>query len=347
MITLITGVPGTGKTCYMIDFLLQAEKENRPIFVHGIPDLKIPHTPVYCSALSCTVCGQTKPESGEILLAEEWDHWAPDGAFLCFDEVQNVYRPRKQGTPAPSSVMAFETHRHSGIDFFLLSQSPMLFDSNVRRLIGRHIHLKSNWSGRNQYEWSECQESVKSTSGAVKSSYTLNKKNFGKYKSAELHTKQKRKIPAAVFALVALLLVGGFLGTRIYGSFTNKDLLEESGAVASGLPPAAASQSTATRADIGPSIFDYEPVVINHPESAPAFADLVQVVSYPRIAACVQLIASGDCKCYSQQGTRIDVEYSYCRNFVRERPFDPYKPDLDSAISPKRQQRPSIVSDSN
>lgn len=114
--------------------------------------------------------------------------------------------------------------------------------------------------------------------------------------------------------------------------------------MASGLPPAAASQSTATRADVGPSIFDYEPVVINHPESAPAFADLVQVVSYPRIAACVQLIASGDCKCYSQQGTRIEVEYSYCRNYVRERPFDPYKPDFNSAISPKRQNRPSIIS---
>ena len=71
MITLITGVPGSGKTCYVIDFIQQALKESRPVFVHGIPELKLDHTPVYCRALSCKVCEETRPAAGEILLAEE------------------------------------------------------------------------------------------------------------------------------------------------------------------------------------------------------------------------------------------------------------------------------------
>lgn len=345
MITLITGVPGTGKTCYMITFLLQAQKDERPIFVHGIPELKIPHTPVYCKAASCSVCAGNRPDDGtEILLAEEWDHWAPEGAVMCFDEVQNVYRPRKQGVAAPSSVMAFETHRHTGIDFFLLSQSPMLFDSNVRRLIGRHIHLRTNWAGRQQFEWAECQESVKSVSGAIKSNYTLDKKNFALYKSAELHTKQKKKMPPALYVLASMLCVMGFLGYKISQSMGDKFAPVDAAAGAALADTPAALQS-ASPETVVPNLYDYEPVIANRPESAPAYADLVQVVSYPRISACVMQKRSGDCKCYSQQGTRIEVEYSYCRNYVRERPFDPYKADLEAATAPKPQKRPSIASD--
>lgn len=345
MITLITGVPGTGKTCYMITFLLQAQKDERPIFVHGIPELKIPHTPVYCKAASCSVCTGNRPDDGtEILLAEEWDHWAPEGAVMCFDEVQNVYRPRKQGVAAPSSVMAFETHRHLGIDFYLLSQSPMLFDSNVRRLIGRHIHLRTNWAGRQQFEWAECQESVKSVSGAIKSNYLLEKKNFALYKSAELHTKQKKKLPPALYVLAVMLCVMGFLGYKISVSMNDKFSPDNATAVnAPAVAPVALVGGDLQ--EIVPDSYDYKPLVVNHPESAPAFSELVKVVSYPRTSACVHTVSNGDCRCYTQQGTRIEVEYSYCRNYVRERPFDPYKADLEAATSPRTQKRPVVASD--
>lgn len=344
MITLITGVPGTGKTCYMMKFLLDARREGRPIFVHGIPELKIEHTPIFCRALSCKVCQDTMPEDSDILYAEDWDKWADTGAFICMDEVQNIYRPRKAGANAPSSVMAFETHRHSGIDFFLLSQSPMLFDSNIRRLIGRHIHLKGNWAGKQQFEWSECQENLKSTGGAVKSSYSLDKKNFALYKSAEIHTKQSRKIPPAAYLLVALLVGGVFLGFRVKNSFADRTMELAPDTTVQVVAGAIASDGSVALVPV-PAIYNFEPLIINHPESAPAFAHLVEVVSYPRVAACIYTVKSGRCNCYSQQGTTLDVEYSYCRNYVRERPFDPYKSDLDSAISPKRQNRPLIVSD--
>lgn len=347
MINLLTGVPGAGKTCYMMQFLLDARREGRPLFVHGIPELKIPHTPIFCKALSCKVCHDIMPPESsdvDVLYAEDWDKWAPDGAVICMDEVQNIYRPRKQSQEAPTSVMAFETHRHSGLDFWLLSQSPMLFDSNIRRLVSRHIHLKGNWAGRNQFEWGECQENLKSTSGAVKSSYKLDKRNFALYKSAELHTKQSRKIPPAVFALVVLLVGGVFLGFRVKDTFAYR-----STALAPDAPVrelGAMSVADTIIPEILPQDYDYVPVVVNHPESAPAFAKLVEVVSYPKTSACVYVVSSGACRCYSQQGTSLDVEYTYCRNFVRDRPFDPYKPDLNSAIAPKRQSRPSVTSSS-
>jgi len=134
MITLITGVPGSGKTTYAMSFLIDASSQGRPVFVHGIPGLTLKHEQVFCSANSCEVCQSTKRSPGD-LIAEEWHIWAPDFSYIVFDECQNIYRPRNVGSEPPGSVKAFETHRHRGIDFLLLSQSPMLFDSNIRRLV--------------------------------------------------------------------------------------------------------------------------------------------------------------------------------------------------------------------
>jgi len=47
MITLITGLPGNGKTLYTISFVKAlAEKENRPVFYSGITDLALDWTEI-------------------------------------------------------------------------------------------------------------------------------------------------------------------------------------------------------------------------------------------------------------------------------------------------------------
>lgn len=92
-------------------------------------------------------------------------------------------------------------------------------DGNVRRLVGKHIHLRPTWAGRYQYEFPECNDSTKNTSSGVKSSYKLNTKVFDLYKSASIHTKQNKKIPAAVYAVIALFFIIGFLGFRLSDRF--------------------------------------------------------------------------------------------------------------------------------
>src|SRR4030067_873930 len=52
-------------------------------------------------------------------------------------------------------VAALETHRHGGFDIWLISQHAGLIDANVRKLIGRHIHLREGLLGRYLYEWAE------------------------------------------------------------------------------------------------------------------------------------------------------------------------------------------------
>lgn len=336
MITFITGVPGTGKTCYLMTELLKARAEYRPIFQHGIPELVIEHEPIYCHAHSCKWCEENRPKDASVmyLKAEEWDIWAPTGALIVMDEVQNIYRPRGQGAKVPSSVAAFETHRHQGLDFFLLTQNPMLVDSNIRRLGGKHQHLTAGWAGRTMYEWDEVQENVKATSGAVKTGYKLDKSNFKLYKSSQLHTKINRRIPPAVYALGFIVVVIGLLGYRLFNrgveviSGGNPEALPVAESTQSGdLTPSSASPFTPVSAiRPGGSPFDRNPLIDNFPESAPAYAELVEVVEYPRISGCMRSATRGTCDCYLQTypATVAPVSYSYCLAYLDNPPFDPY-----------------------
>ena len=219
MINLITGGPGTGKTAYSLLFMQKMISEGRPLFVHGVPDLKLKHEVVKCNSPSCEPCGKLEDfshTSFDYLKAEEWHEWAPDGAVIFYDEVQNIYRPRASTKEVPPSVAAFEVHRHRGLDFFLITQSPHLIEINVRKLVGRHIHLRSTWAGRYQFEWPECHDNVQAVTQAVKSKYKLPKKVFSLYKSASLHTKQERKVPFVAFFLVFVVLMLAGLSYRIY-----------------------------------------------------------------------------------------------------------------------------------
>lgn len=136
MITLITGAPGTGKSAALVSLLKELSK-GRTIYVNGIPDLKIDHQ--------------------ELEDPTKWIDDVPDGSIIVIDEVQRIWRPRGPGQKVPPDIAALETHRHRGIDFYIVTQGPRLVDTNVRALVGRHVHLRDlGFLGRWWYEWPEC-----------------------------------------------------------------------------------------------------------------------------------------------------------------------------------------------
>ena len=197
MLYLITGVPGSGKTLKMIsDLMTREDLKNRPLYLEGIPEVKedvIPHFPI--------------PE-GESM--QTWHKWAPTGAILVIDECQRVFRPRPSGSKVPDYVAELETHRHKGIDIFLLTQHPRLIDANVRNLIGHHCHIsKTNLGVRRMVEWNACgdPQNRKSIAEGVKSVYTLDKRAFGVYKSAEEHTKINTRLSRVVYIFPVVLAV--------------------------------------------------------------------------------------------------------------------------------------------
>ncbi|MCF7521964.1 zonular occludens toxin domain-containing protein [Neisseria sp. ZJ106] len=340
MLYLITGVPGSGKTLKMIsDLMNRKDLQNRPLYLDGIPEVKgdiIPNQPI--------------PE-GESM--QTWHKWAPTGAILVIDECQRVFRPRPSGSKVPDYVAELETHRHKGIDIFLLTQHPRLIDINVRSLIGHHCHIgKTNLGVRRMIEWERFGDPQSKTDvqNAVKSVYTLDKNAFGVYKSAEEHTKIKVKRSKAIYILpvaILVVLIGCFYVYKSWKTIekpTNtakKIEAQASSPEAVGAVAAPAANDTNASGQYPPqenslqapqteaskpylSKADYEPRIQGQPHTAPIYDNMnkaVKTMPYP--VACVQ--NGNKCTCYTDQATPIQgFDKKQCLDFVKNGIYNPY-----------------------
>lgn len=207
MLYLLTGVPGSGKTLKVVSMLAkQKDFMNRPLYVDGILDLKIPHEEI--------------PEGESI---QTWPKWAPPGAIIVVDECQRIFRPRPSGSKVPDYVAELETHRHRGLDFLLITQHPRLIDVHLRGLIEHHTHFgKTNLGLRRKLEWTtggaKDPESRANIREALISVYRLDKSVYGLYKSAEEHTKIRTKRSKVLYLIpIAIALLGG--GLYYFSSF--------------------------------------------------------------------------------------------------------------------------------
>lgn len=327
MITLITGQPGAGKTLLLVSEFLKPEADKgRRIIADAIPDLVVPHEPAPALA------GWTKTESdpssqtGTKLLFD-----FPQGSIVAIDEAQRVYRPRAVGSKVPPEVAAFETHRHQGLDFILITQHPNLIDSNVRKLVGRHLHIRDvGILGRKVYEWPECGNVEQFRNAPVQRRYSLDDKAFGLYKSASLHVKPKRGIPKGlvVAGISVVLLLGG---TGFAWHSISKKLNPEATTATTATPQAAgaavpSSSGHASSVDPVKTASDYLtesiPVYPGRPETAPMYAALLDVRNVPRVVGCID--TGKRCKCVTQQGTDAGLDNMQCRNWIASPPFDPY-----------------------
>jgi zona occludens toxin len=320
MITLITGTPGSGKTAYVVGhIMLKAAEEGRPVFQMGIPDLQVPHLPTPPMD-EWTYLKESEEEPGLML-----PYFAfPENSLIVLDECQRVYRLRPNGSKVPDHVAAFETHRHTGVDFVLMTQHPQLLDNHVRKLVGRHIHLRDvGMLGRWQYEWPECTDVGQFRNAPVKKRYSLPKKAFSLYKSASLHIKPTRSVPPALYALgVALLAVAGF-GWQVFGTIQGK---------ISGDKPQAVSQLDAPSRESSGAInisseslqLEMVPRVQDRPETAPVYDALRVAREMPETVGCIR--QDTDCTCYTHQGSRAIVSHAYCEAWMAgNRPFNPYR----------------------
>jgi len=222
MITLITGVPGMGKTAMLVHTLLKNEKAgfaSRPVFVMGINNLLLEHT--QAPPVEQWTEKRVSSEDPSLFL----DYYTfPPNSILVVDEAQRVFRNRSSGTKPPPHVMALETHRHTGLDIILLTQKPHLLDINARELVGRHVHIKNTILGRKLFEWFEFNDVTNRSNldAATKRSYSPPKEVFSLYKSAEVHTKQPRRIHQIWLYLFIATIAMFYFGNKIYSRISEK-----------------------------------------------------------------------------------------------------------------------------
>lgn len=327
MITLISGVPGAGKSLYCVtEVLLVLQTQNRKaisegkaprrVFVDGIPDLLVEHEPAED--------------------VRKWHEWIPDGSVLVVDEIQRYWRPDNSKS-VPEDIAALELHRHRGVDIFIMTQHPMLLNLNVRKLIGKHIHLRRTALGVYVYEWSECVTPDSAWKSAIsKLKWSHPKSSFGLYKSASEHQKVKFRIPRVLITLILSVLVfigaGGYVAYTIYSSVVGSNKSKEQTAQsADKKPQPLVSSSQAQTALVSSSqqlVIDdpvkaFTPRFAGLPESAPAYDPVRKVAVMPVVSGC---IADADrCQCITQQGTLVDMPDNVCRERLHHPSFNAYK----------------------
>lgn len=322
MITLITGVPGAGKTALAVRELLALRGE-RPVF-SNINGLKIDHFPI------------------DHVWVSKWHENAPEDALIVIDEAQHSFRPRPQGSRVPENVAAFETHRHMGVDFILITQRPTLIDANIRGLVGRYLHVRQTALSRMIHEAPEVvnfqEKSTREENAKVP--YKLPREVFSLYTSSQLHTKKSRpRLPTAVYMLVAAAIGLTGLGWYAFDSISDRtDNAPGAPAAALGdgrkpapLPP---GEVGAVAVDGGMRLkLATLPTDPDNPLSAPLYEPVAPPVVAPEVVGCIA--SASRCRCYTQQRTPIWLPEEQCRLRVAGEYYDPYRqPVLESKTGP-------------
>lgn len=339
MITLITGVPGSGKTLSVVSDLAKKVKKEwagRKIFTHGIPDLVIPTEKI--------------PEGHTINDMNVWLQYPENnGSVVIIDEAQNIFPPRSSGSKTPELVEWLHVHRHSGVDIILITQMPGRIDKQVRDLVGAHYHIHKTPLGvRMRYFWDYCENSPKSgMKNARPEVYKFDKKAFGLYKSAEIHTKVKTPKSRVLWVIPVALIVFGFTSYMGYsllsGLGSSEKAASENSSVSSvvevpsdDLKKSVKDKSVMAGQEIGGQIAPSQnknlteemlkPKIDGLVESKPLYDSIRQVRQLEYPVACISGGKSG-CSCYSSQGTVIkEIDKKTCNDYAKNgMPFNPYK----------------------
>jgi zona occludens toxin len=311
-----------GKTALLVQMLM-GQYAGRPVFTN-VRGLTLEHSKLPLIEEWTT---EERNDQG----TSEYQFTFPPGSVVAIDECQQFFRPRATGSKVPPYISAFETHRHRGIDFILLTQGSGLLDANIRKLVkgGLHIFLKSSYLGRYRYEKSEVinEDDKSSYSLATKRKYRLPKETFNLYKSAELHTKPPRaKLPWAAYVVVGAVAIGGFLAwkttSRISGVVNPGETKAEG--VNQDVPRLNDGRAVAVMASAVPArlVEAMTPADDANPLSAPLYAAVVPPVVAPEVVGCIASAKS--CTCYSQQATPVWLPPEQCRQRAAGLYYDPY-----------------------
>lgn len=286
MITLITAVPGSGKTLYAVSLIQKFLDEGRPVY-QNISGL------------------QTDKFQNNHLLFDAPDDWTetPDGSVVIYDECQQPHlypATGERGKVLDKRLTAMETHRHTGHDLFFITQAPTFVHHHVRKLVGCHIHFYRGSGATNvaRYEWSHTCDNPNDRNEQRRADFSIfrfDKKLFGLYQSSTVHTHRFR-IPKKIIGLAVLILCIAFFVVYMFsqgGIFGGQSDIQGA-AKADSQRPAAAPVTT--------------------PRSTP-YAYLSDTPSIVPVGGCVASATA--CRCYLKDMTPLDLPDAQCRALIR------------------------------
>ena len=305
MIRLITATPGSGKTCLVVEWLLkEVDKQFYGEIYTNIEDLRI-------------VGVKSLPPNADWRLLNPDKDKDKKPILMVVDEAQYFDAFMKE-TKQNAIGKDLSTHRHYGIDLWIITQSPKLLNSYVLENVGEHVHLYRPQKKKtvNVYWWSYAQSSLTKT--AFKSAddmqkWRLNPQVFDYYKSTSQVTDSKARTSQKVISTVItgiIILVGiGFFVNNGFQSF--QAMQHKKGDNVLGVDTKQLPNSPAS---------SVAPVVVQSVASVPVPVTTQNLSVQPQIdpmQAELQRVASviqfGDkCTLYNSKGTVLDLPHDDC-----------------------------------
>jgi len=297
-LTVLTGTPGAGKTLHAIEKLILPMVGTS--ISHTDSDgvtTEIPRV-IYTNIKGLQVDHELI-DDGDKGGLKNWHEWAKPGSMIVYDEFQKVMPPRANGSAVPPFIQHLDTHRHMGVDFVFITQNVMNVDRHVHGLTGRHIHVRrmGNLPFAIVYEWDHCSRQLLYSKAISQGTWRFNKAVYKLYHSADLHTKQPRKIPILVWFILSGLVGAPVLAYNVYQSYQEK--LKPAGL-------AARPTTTFSVTPYRPASAPVAPGSIGHPTG-------VFPVALGRLAAAAGCAVVRDrCDCYSSDGIKVEPDISVC-----------------------------------
>lgn len=147
-----------------------------------------------------------------------WWLWCKPGDLIVCDEVQFIIPRGTLGKKPPHYIKSLEIHRHYGVDFVFITQSPTLLDTTIRNLVGLHRHVRAVLGGPLciLYEWDHASNTERITN-AAKRFFWRKRRWFKLYKSTVAVVTPPKSgrfafIAAPILALVAAVGLPMFIG---------------------------------------------------------------------------------------------------------------------------------------
>lgn len=307
MITVITGLPGSGKTAKCVEGFLMplAAKDYTEKAIDPDGNEVQVRRRIFTNVNGLLLDHEKMDED----MLKNWHEWVKPGDLIVYDEVQKPWPYTVANKTQDKCITELETHRHYGIDMILLTQHPMLVNSAVHRLAGQHLHVRKLGNSRfaTVYEWDGVSRTLSYKAAFSKKAWRRGKEVEKTYKSSSLHTKQKRALPSVLFGVLFAVALLSWLGPSAYGRLSER--------VAGNSPKVGPPPGSVAKAPAAPASHPALP----GPEPAPAPVAVAAAVpaSAPEKEPAIGCARMRErCSCFDATGKREDKPAEFCQDMT-------------------------------
>jgi zona occludens toxin (predicted ATPase) len=306
MIYLITGTPGGGKSLRAVWYAEQFLREGRAVFGNINGYSRQSPIPGMSSLVKDTKSGRWSGGVGG-----DWRS-TPDGSVVIYDEAQRDFPQRSNASAVPDIIRSMETHRHTGHDLLIVTQHPNQVDHWLRRLVGKHDHVR-RLGGMNRVALlsadsvMELPVGLESAAGE-KQFWKYPKHLYEAYESATFHM-VKHRLPQPVIFMLALVGVAILGGLWAYFHFSGSTL-DSSQSVSSFVNKSAVSTVVSP---VEPDLNAHRLLTLQPVEVRPILPldeYIQQVKSSKSLMGCARSALS--CKCWDISGDALLISDRIC-----------------------------------